>query len=103
MDGVTPVSVLFNPEGVTVISINGRTTRKRLISWKELHKLGLRGEKVTGPAFTKQITKKVNELVDSNIKNMNSNKEFLKKMRRTVTIPPPRPQTVPPPPNVVSS
>jgi hypothetical protein len=95
MDGMTPVSVLVNPEGVTIISIKGSTTYKRLIPWKEMYKLGLRGEKVTGPAFTKQLAKKVDELVASNVKNMDSNKEFLKRMRRTKVLLPPRPAAAP--------
>jgi hypothetical protein len=95
MDGVTPVTVVFTPEGVTVISIKGSTTYNRLIPWKEMYKLGLRGEKFTGPAFTKQLAKKVDELVASNVKNMDSNKEFLKRMRRTKVLLPPRPAAAP--------
>ena len=95
MDGVTPVTVVFGPEGLTVVSIKGSTTYKRLISWKEIYALGLRGEKMTRTAFVKQISGKFKEVIDSNVKNMDSNKELLKRMRRTTTLPPPRPMAAP--------
>lgn len=94
MDGVTPVTVVFTPEGLTVVSIKGGTTYKRVIPWKEMYKLGLRGEKVTGSAVVKQISKKVNEMVASNVKSMNSNKEFLKTLKsRPAPLLPPRKAT----------
>lgn len=92
MDGVTPVSVVFGPAGVQIISIKGGSTYRRVIPWKEAYKMGLRGEKVSGPAFVKEIARQVSKAVDSNIKNMNSNKEFLKGIKkRKILLPPPLP------------
>lgn len=98
MNGKTPCYVSFSPEGLTIASIKGTATYRRVLSWEEIYKIGLRGEKVTGNAVVKQISKQVKKVIDSNVKSMASNKEFLKKFNSRPILIPARAHVLPTPP-----
>jgi len=97
MDGLTPVSVVLTPEGMLITSLKNKAAYQKTITWKELHKIGLKGKKVSGGELLKKIAKRAQDVVKGNLKSLESHKKFMKDMndarsrRASVPLPPPPP------------
>lgn len=100
MDGLTPVSVVFTPEGMLITSLKNKAGFQKTITWKELHKIGLKGKKVSGGELLKKIAKRAQDVVKGNLESLENHKKFMKDMK---SLPRPKPiartyiPAVPPP------
>lgn len=103
MDGMTPVSVMFNQEGIIVTSLKKEAGYQKTISWKELYRIGLKGKRLSAKGalkgVVKQLTEKAHEVIKENEKRAEQHKRFMKDMK---SLPkpmlPPRPMMPPSPP-----
>jgi|SRR3990172_1852788 len=82
MSQMHKVFTVTGDQGITVSALKDGKMYQRLLSWDELYKMALRGDKLTKAGFAKKVTDKANEIVKSNEAMIASNKESAAQSKR---------------------
>lgn len=82
-----PVSAQFTADGLMVTVIEGKKIYYKILSWKDLYKLGKKGKKVTPPQMVQDMTSKLDDMMVKNAKRDEERQKALEELKRKYSTP----------------
>lgn len=91
-----PVSAMFSVDGLMLTVIEGKKVYYKILSWKELYKLGKTGKKMTPPEMVKKMTDKLDDMMADRAKSDAERQKALDELKRKYGSSPVRVSPLPP-------